>query len=467
MIEFTRGDMFKIQVDARVNTVNCKGVMGAGVALAFKTRYPEMYKDYKKACHVGKVRPGNMYIWRNLLGDWVINFPTKRDWREPSRYDDILAGLDDLHRYLQEVGPISVALPALGCGHGGLDWSVVSAMIKEKLADLDSKVYVFEPADSLKAGQVTKEEQPTNEQMRQLQEAGFRIASLPQLDPASNEAIPNTILLKGDEELLNHRWIALLPSKEPGERERIALEAVARQMALEAKSTVVAVVHATRSTEKIVEIFQRYKVPVILILPFGPLTRKTVASISAQHGAPFAVVSISAPSEAWSRPIHARSMALLRLSASSVLVSDPEPEWLKGGALHSWAQRRMFYLRYEAHSEDKRNLLHREGAHPISRRSDTGEPNLTPLFAIEENAKLHEEPIGKVENSVKESYTLPLTAESSSQLGDIATLLDKCFCLGATVTFTVPCEPSADSLRTYLKKITESSKAKCEDDPNL
>src|SRR5437867_4467429 len=115
MIEFTKGDMFKVPVDARVNTVNCVGVMGAGVALAFKNRYPDMFKDYQDACKDGRVRPGAMHVWKNLMGEWVINFPTKRDWREPSRYEDILSGLDALRTYIREQGHISVAVPALGC----------------------------------------------------------------------------------------------------------------------------------------------------------------------------------------------------------------------------------------------------------------------------------------------------------------------------------------------------------------
>ena len=133
MLEFVQGDIFEAPADIRVNTVNCVGVMGAGVALAFKQRYPEMFRDYQRDCRNGHVRPGTMHVWKSLSGDWIINFPTKRDWREPSRYEDIDAGLDDLRGYLNWVGPVTVALPALGCGHGGLDWKRVSGMIREKL----------------------------------------------------------------------------------------------------------------------------------------------------------------------------------------------------------------------------------------------------------------------------------------------------------------------------------------------
>jgi O-acetyl-ADP-ribose deacetylase (regulator of RNase III) len=96
MLEFVKGDIFDAPADIRVNTVNCVGVMGAGVALAFKQRYPDMFKDYQRDCKAGRVVPGTMHVWKSLTGDWIINFPTKRDWREPSRYEDIDNGLDDL-----------------------------------------------------------------------------------------------------------------------------------------------------------------------------------------------------------------------------------------------------------------------------------------------------------------------------------------------------------------------------------
>ncbi len=143
MIKFTSGDMFETNADIRINTVNCVGVMGAGVALAFKNKYPEMFKDYQKDCKKDKVQPGKMHIWKNLTGDWIINFPTKTHWRKSSRYEDIETGLVALRKYLIDKGPVSVTLPALGCGHGGLDWNRVKGMIEEYLGDLDAKMQII------------------------------------------------------------------------------------------------------------------------------------------------------------------------------------------------------------------------------------------------------------------------------------------------------------------------------------
>jgi len=451
MIEFTNGDMFEKTVDIRVNTVNCKGVMGAGVALAFKNRYPEMFKDYKKACHDGIVRPGSMYVWKNLLGDWIINFPTKRDWREPSRYDDILAGLDDLRSYLKNLGSISIALPALGCGHGGLDWSQVSQMIKEKLNDLEAHIFVFEPADSRNAGR-TEQAQPTSEQISELEELGFRSINLPH--QFVGEVLPTTVLVKGDESLLNQHWIALLPSKDPTDKELTALDAVARQMAIEVKPMAVALVYATRATERIVEVYLNHGISVILILPFGPLTRKLVARTATNNRpASFALLSVSAPNEAWGRTVLAQSMALLRTGASSVLLTDPVPEWLNSKSMISWTKRPMFYLRYENQSDNLRRMLDQEGARPIGRRSDSGEPNLSPLFySFSSNPPVDVEPTAKV----KEHINISLGAATALQLRDLANELEKAPCADVKVQLTVSCGPGTEDLQVAIRGILTS-----------
>jgi len=137
--------MFATPADIRVNAVNCVGSMGAGVALAFKRRYPEMFKSYQRACREGQLKPGSLHVWKTSSGEWVINFPTKRHWRNPSRYDDIESGLDSLRDYLRSLGDVTVALPALGCGYGGLDWERVSRMIADKLAGLEARILVFKP----------------------------------------------------------------------------------------------------------------------------------------------------------------------------------------------------------------------------------------------------------------------------------------------------------------------------------
>ncbi|MBE9172159.1 macro domain-containing protein [Cyanobium sp. LEGE 06143] len=137
------GDIFASEAHTLVNTVNCVGVMGKGVALEFKKRWPAMFKDYQRQCTLRQVRIGEPYLYSDLLGASIINFPTKDHWRSPSRVVDIERGLDFLVAHAETWGIISIALPPLGCGNGGLDWSEVGPLIYQKLhrAPFDVEVY--------------------------------------------------------------------------------------------------------------------------------------------------------------------------------------------------------------------------------------------------------------------------------------------------------------------------------------
>lgn len=143
-LTFLRGDLFALPVDCRINPVNCVGVMGKGLALQFKLRYPAMFASYQEACRAGRLRPGQLHIWQAPDGTRIINFPTKRRWREPSRYEDIEAGLNALRSYLEGQGTVRVAVPPLGCGLGSLNWDRVKAMIQRKLEGLPAQILVFE-----------------------------------------------------------------------------------------------------------------------------------------------------------------------------------------------------------------------------------------------------------------------------------------------------------------------------------
>lgn len=149
-IKFVHGNMFNILADVRINTVNCVGAMGKGVALAFKRKYPQLYRDYHEECLKGNMVVGNMYVWVSPHGERVINFPTKADWRNPSEYKYIEDGLIDLRKHLSSMGTVRVAIPPLGCGNGGLDWDRVKPMIEEHLNGLDAVIYVFEPTRRFK-----------------------------------------------------------------------------------------------------------------------------------------------------------------------------------------------------------------------------------------------------------------------------------------------------------------------------
>lgn len=150
MIELTQGNILKADAEALVNTVNCVGFMGKGIALQFKKAYPENFEAYRKACAAGEVQPGRMFIFNldsMINPKWVVNFPTKRDWRAKSRYEDIESGLKALLEEMRRRNIRSIAVPPLGCGLGGLDWKKVRPMIEGAFASLPNvRVLLFEPA---------------------------------------------------------------------------------------------------------------------------------------------------------------------------------------------------------------------------------------------------------------------------------------------------------------------------------
>jgi O-acetyl-ADP-ribose deacetylase (regulator of RNase III)/uncharacterized protein YwgA len=150
------GDLFESQAQTLVNTVNCVGVMGKGVAEQFKKRFPEMFEDYKRRTDRKEVRLGEPYLYRDTSGTQIINFPTKGHWRSPSRLADVEQGLDYLAAHIAEWGITSLALPPLGCGNGGLEWSEVGPLIYRKLHDLPIDIEVFAPYGTPKQ-QLTEE----------------------------------------------------------------------------------------------------------------------------------------------------------------------------------------------------------------------------------------------------------------------------------------------------------------------
>ena len=160
MINFTKGDILASDCQALVNTVNTVGVMGKGIALQFKKRYPANYLVYRKACDNNELITGQLLIVDEIdqQGERIIvNFPTKKHWRQKSEYSYIKEGLKTLKVELLARKITSIAIPPLGCGHGGLDWTRVRKMIEEALSGLDVRVVVYEPNANI-ANQLRKEE---------------------------------------------------------------------------------------------------------------------------------------------------------------------------------------------------------------------------------------------------------------------------------------------------------------------
>lgn len=145
MIKVLIGNMFESQARTLVNTVNCVGVMGKGVAAEFKKRFPDMFKEYKAKCDAKQVLPGTPYFFGDFFGQSVVNFPTKSHWRSPSKLDDVVNGLERFTKNYKSWGIESVAFPPLGCGNGGLDWDIVGPLMYQTLSKLDIDVEIYAP----------------------------------------------------------------------------------------------------------------------------------------------------------------------------------------------------------------------------------------------------------------------------------------------------------------------------------
>ena len=145
------GDMFTSRHQTLVNTVNCVGVMGKGIAQIFKKKYPEMFADYAARCVRGEVRLGRPYLYRDLTGVSIVNFPTKSHWRAATRLADVEAGLDYFATHFEDWGITSAAFPPLGCGNGGLEWATVGPLMYSKLSRLGIPVEIYAPYGTLAA----------------------------------------------------------------------------------------------------------------------------------------------------------------------------------------------------------------------------------------------------------------------------------------------------------------------------
>lgn len=145
MIKVLIGNMFESSAQTLVNTVNCVGIMGKGVAQEFKKRYPELFKDYVKRCIAKTVKPGEPYLYVDLFGTSILNFPTKAHWRSASKVEDIIHGLDIFVEKYKGWGITSIAFPPLGCGNGGLEWSIIGPIMYQKMAKLDLDVEIYAP----------------------------------------------------------------------------------------------------------------------------------------------------------------------------------------------------------------------------------------------------------------------------------------------------------------------------------
>lgn len=270
MIEFVTGDFFDYEADIRINTVNCVGVMGAGVALEFKKRYPKMFKAYVDVCKNNKIEPGVPFLWEeyDLFSTCIIiNLPTKIHWKDPSEYIYIEKDLIWLRDYLKDKkSNVVVTLPALGCGHGGLNWNIVKERINYYLKHISAKVLVFEPSSSNKNISNSFSTPNTGTYLQERNIKKIRISD-DEYSEKFKEFIQNEIYCIGNEKLLDFKMISLICSNLVNEKESLAVFKVLQE--LEIKDFVLLLSLNNKKQLQFAKKLLEKGYNLVLIIPYG------------------------------------------------------------------------------------------------------------------------------------------------------------------------------------------------------
>ena len=322
-IEFMTGDMFAVDADIRINTVNCVGVMGAGVALEFKKRYPDMFAQYVGLCKKKLVQPGVPYVWsdNSILDDSakdiIIKLPTKNHWRRPSEYSYIENGLRWMSENLEAYNGKTLVMPALGCGHGGLDWSRVRQMIIDHLSNLDLKIKVFEPSSS-NMTQGLSQEDINFMQRKNIRTISPSDASYP--DFLRGKSAINLYYHGNIDRLNNRRSLALLPCNN-GEED--IDDRVAGCIAYYSQSDISFLLGLESDMDmKILETCLSNHIDVILILPYGIREMRLSDRVkSLWNNDMITVVSLCPPSTKYSPALHNKADRL-RIAVSGAVLAD-------------------------------------------------------------------------------------------------------------------------------------------------
>jgi O-acetyl-ADP-ribose deacetylase (regulator of RNase III) len=377
MIEFVTGNFFDYDADIRVNTVNCVGVMGAGVALMYKKKFPTMFKEYYKACKENKVKPGAPHIWMdiNLVSSLtIINFPTKIHWKNPSEYEYIEKGLIWLRKFLLDKNNSTVTLPALGCGHGGLDWEKVKSMIEEYLGDINARILVFEPSSSNK---IYKSEAYEEELIRQdihklLPNDKFYPSKL-----VGRSAIE--IYSKGNIELIRSKNITILLNSKSTIREKDAILRVINELP---RDRFVFLLGLSNSYEiDLAKEVLSKDFKVVFVIPYGILQLKVRKDLEEfWNYKNIAVLSAASPNQIWKKYESINSLKL-RLKISNItLINSQNIEFLKTYAKYIIeSDSKNFYINYWNTKIDFFDSLM---AQKIGISQKTKKPNALPLLRI-------------------------------------------------------------------------------------
>lgn len=376
MIKCVSGDFFDYEADIRVNTVNCVGVMGAGVALEFKNRYPEMFRSYVKACKNNELAPGHPHLWEeySLFSHCtIVNLPTKIHWRDPSQYEYIEADLIWLRNFLID-REVVVTLPALGCGHGGLNWNIVKAKIFHYLEDLKAEVLLFEPASSNK-------KLSTLQYNNSIQMSGITVLYPHKFSNLFVKSVSksNELYGKGNIDLLNEKRLSIVCSNSPTERELSAIERVVQEDAIR-KYIIVLALNNKHHLDLAIRLMSR-NIKVILIIPYGILKFKYDLELKEYKDSYF-VLSFTAPNQDYTRYSYITSLKYRSEIASAILYTDSCLQNITKDIKILKQFSNLFYINYWPENCMEFSSI---GAQKIGISPKTGRPNIKPLLSCLNN----------------------------------------------------------------------------------
>lgn len=367
MITFTNGDMFSINANCLVNTVNCVGIMGAGVALAFKQRFPIMFEDYKKACDLGEIKPGKLHIWENSE-TIIINFPTKRHWRNKSRYEDIKLGLDALRVFLNSRPNLKVALPALGCGHGGLDWQIVSAMIEKELSEVNAEIQVFNPQDTHNLNTVMKS--PKNADNNKENAKMIPNGYFP--DFVTAYYIGNLSLLRKDNKII-------ISANIDTEKEKSIFHEILQALYKKQTNDIFSLVYRNSQTNFLIQEIIKEGYRAIIYLPFGIQHLPPILE-NFKNNTNILFISLYSPNQEWRENTNESIQNLLLDIGYKFLITEKEPGWVIQTLKNNVNSKNIFFIKYE----NSRSLLQEYNKNKtlnfIGKSIKTKEPNIDIIF---------------------------------------------------------------------------------------
>lgn len=377
MIKYVTGNFFDYDADIRVNTVNCVGVMGAGVALQFKKTFPKMYKEYVKECKLGNVKIGVPHVWQNneMFSDKnviIINFPTKDHWRNPSEYEYVEKGLLWLKDFLQEKTNITITVPALGCGHGGLDWQRVKSMINYHLSDLSATILVFEPQSSIQIDEDLISDDILED------ENILRIFPHENNYPSKLKGTSASLVyLKGDNYIFDQKILSIIVDSKADNREKAALLKCIEELPV--RSFVFGAGFNSSFEIDIVKTLLEKNARVLLFLPYGILRlkiRKDLVPVWNENM--ITLISSSNPYNEWKINQSIDSLKLRIKISDAILISNHKLNSIqKFERDFTESHNSIFFINYW---NDSKEFFNRISARKIGRDRNTHKPNISPIL---------------------------------------------------------------------------------------